>query len=78
MKNASITIFNVIIHIVVLSYVIMVQLNYYPSCLFVTSLQCVVCHKEFVSAEFMKSHMQRRHPDHLSTDVKYVNTMEKS
>lgn len=31
---------------------------------------CVVCHKEFVSAEFMRSHMQRRHPDHLSTENK--------
>ncbi|XP_065888875.1 cilium assembly protein DZIP1L-like isoform X2 [Dysidea avara] len=28
---------------------------------------CAVCHKEFVSAEFMQSHMQRRHPDHLLT-----------
>ena len=33
-------------------------------------LQCTVCHKEFVSTEFMRSHMQRRHPDHLSIEGK--------
>ena len=28
--------------------------------------QCPVCQREFVSAEYLQSHIHRRHPEHLS------------
>ena len=29
-------------------------------------LQCAVCQREFVSAEYLQSHIHRRHPEHIS------------
>ena len=35
-------------------------------------IQCPVCRREFMSADFLQSHIGRRHPDHLSSKVKCV------
>ena len=35
-------------------------------------IQCPVCRREFMSADFLQSHIGRRHPDHLPSKVKCV------
>ena len=36
------------------------------------SVQCPVCRREFMSADFLQSHIARRHPEHLSAKAKCV------